>query len=103
MTRQEAITTLRNAAWLGSDADREKTEQAVAMAVSALKKLIPERPMRITTNEEVACNFQGVCPSCGWLMFKRERVTTKDKSEPVMYRICNFCQSCGQRIDWGKS
>lgn len=75
--------------------------EALGMAISALKKLIPERPKRIITNKEVSGNFQMVCPSCGWLMF--ERVTTKDKSEPVVYRICNFCQSCGQRIDRGKS
>ena len=37
MTNKDAITSLRNAAWLGSDADRERTEQAVEMAIEALE------------------------------------------------------------------
>ena len=36
MTKEEAIYRLKNAAWLGSDEDREATEQAVEMAVEAL-------------------------------------------------------------------
>ena len=38
MTAQEAITILRNAAWLGTDEEREKVEQAVDMAIEALGK-----------------------------------------------------------------
>ena len=38
MTREEAINILRQAAWLGSDANREQTEQAVDMAISALEQ-----------------------------------------------------------------
>lgn len=37
MTKDEAITALRNAAWLGSDAARDWTEQAVEIAVEALQ------------------------------------------------------------------
>lgn len=36
MTRDEAVTALRNAAWLGTDADRERIEMAVDMAVETL-------------------------------------------------------------------
>jgi len=36
MTAQEAIEILRNAAWLGSDADRERTEEAIEVALKAL-------------------------------------------------------------------
>ena len=36
MTKDEAVYRLKNAAWLGSDEDREATEQAVEMAVEAL-------------------------------------------------------------------
>ena len=38
MTSEEAIHRLKNAAWLGTDKDREKTEQAVDMAIDALKQ-----------------------------------------------------------------
>lgn len=40
MTREEAIYRLKNTAWLGTDKDREETEQAVDMAIEALN----ERP-----------------------------------------------------------
>ena len=36
MTNEEAIDILRNAAWLGTDADREQIENAVEMAINAL-------------------------------------------------------------------
>ena len=36
MTREEAIHRLKNTAWLGTDKDREETEQAMNMAIEAL-------------------------------------------------------------------
>lgn len=36
MTKQDAIQYIRNAAWLGSNADRDKVEEAVEMAIEAL-------------------------------------------------------------------
>ena len=36
MTKEEAIYRLKNTAWLGTDKDREETEQAVDMAIEAL-------------------------------------------------------------------
>jgi hypothetical protein len=38
MTREEAIYRLKNTAWLGTDEDREQTEQAVGMAIEALQR-----------------------------------------------------------------
>lgn len=51
MTREEAIYRLNNTAWLGSDADRVATEQAVQMASEALQVQKTGR----WTNHEVAC------------------------------------------------
>lgn len=36
MTDKEAIHQLKNAAWLGTNAEREKTEKSVEMAIQAL-------------------------------------------------------------------
>lgn len=36
LTDKEAIHQLKNAAWLGTNAEREKTEKAVEMAIQAL-------------------------------------------------------------------
>ena len=38
MTREEAIYELRNAAWLGTDHSRARTEEAVEMAIQALSQ-----------------------------------------------------------------
>ena len=38
MTREEAIHRLKNAAWLGTNDERNKTEEAVDMAISALEQ-----------------------------------------------------------------
>ena len=38
MTRDEAITVLLNVAWLGTNEERERTEEAVGMAIEALKQ-----------------------------------------------------------------
>ena len=38
MTKQEAIKILRNTAWLGTNEDREKTEQAVEVISKALEQ-----------------------------------------------------------------
>jgi hypothetical protein len=38
MTREEAIHRLKNTAWLGTNKDREETEQAVDMAIEALQR-----------------------------------------------------------------
>lgn len=43
MTRDEAINRLQNAAWLGTDRDREETEKAVGMAIEALKTTFHRR------------------------------------------------------------
>ena len=37
MTEKEAIYILRNAAWLGSDADRQKVEEAVEVVANAIE------------------------------------------------------------------
>lgn len=38
MTIEESISILSNAAWLGTDEDRERTEEAVKVAITALQK-----------------------------------------------------------------
>lgn len=99
MTKQDAIKGLK--ALSKEFSGYKPNEEMFDMAISALEKQIPKKPKHVITNMGINGNFRRECPSCGWLMF--ERVTTKDASEPVVCRIFNFCQSCGQRIDWGES
>ena len=50
MTKEEAIYQLRNTAWLGTHEDREKTEEAVEMAISALEQM-PEATSTMQTGQ----------------------------------------------------
>lgn len=52
MTREEAIYRLNNTAWLGSDDDRVATEEAVQMAIEALKEQPPLLEISKTVNRE---------------------------------------------------
>ena len=99
MKNEEAITGLK--ALSKEFSGYKPNEEMFDMAIEALEKQIPKKTKHVITNMGIDGNFRRECPSCGWLMF--ERVTTKDESKPVVCRILNFCQSCGQRIDWGES
>ena len=77
MTKQDAIQYIRNAAWLGSNADRDKVEEAVEMAVEALKKQMPKKA-ELDVEEDL------ICPVCG---------------SDVEWK--RYCEECGQRIDTG--
>ena len=56
MTRQEAIYRLNNTAWLGSDEDREATEEAVKLAIKALER----EPSRAEGEWTGMCNFWSI-------------------------------------------
>ena len=99
MTNKEAYTWILD--HFAPCDDGTKQDEALGVALKALEKQMPKKPKRIVTCKEIDGNFQEVCPSCGWVMF--ERVTTENASQPIVYRILKFCQSCGQRIDWGES
>lgn len=104
MTNKEAIMILESIQpSCGEKYSFSESEiyEAIDMAISAIEKQIPKKPKTIITNKEIKGNFRMVCPSCGWIMF--ERVTTKDRSEPIIYRVLNFCNTCGQRVDWSES
>jgi len=99
MTNKEAYTWILD--HFAPCDDGTKQDEALGVALKALEKQMPKKPKHVITNMEINGNFRKVCPSCGWLMF--ERVTTENASQPIVYRIFKFCQSCGQRIDWGES
>ena len=99
MTNKEAYTWILD--HFAPCDDGTKQDEALGVALKALEKQTPKKPKHVITNMGINGNFRRECPSCGWLMF--ERVTTKDASEPVVCRIFNFCQLCGQAIDWGES
>lgn len=90
MTRDEAIQRLKNTAWLGSDKDREETEEAIDKAIEALSE--PKTGKWIQTDDDEG-GITGVCSVCGW--------------ESILYETdivdeANFCPNCGCAMDKGE-
>ena len=72
--------------------------EALNMAVDALEKQIPKKPI-IRLTGQMCGNWIRSCPTCNAKLV--ERVTTVDISVPHIYNNSNFCIKCGQRLDWG--
>ena len=74
-------------------ADLVEYQKALERAVKALEKQIPRKPIDKTKPDDTAsrayenCNII-VCPTCG------RRLKLKSKG--------NYCDKCGQRLDWGR-
>lgn len=74
MTAKEAIEILKNAAWLGTNTDREQVEEAVHVAIAALEKEVwkeehPVSPMHIKKHsdpptEDISCVYCNNRMSC---------------------------------------
>lgn len=75
MTREEAIYRLKNTAWLGTNADREETEQAVDMAIEALQ------------NEPTPCEKCIHVKSC------RKVIILKNRT----YKLVKYCSQGAER------
>ena len=66
--------------------DNESPIEFIYIALQALEKQVPKEPKHIETD-----GF-GYCPNCG------------ECAETMGYDAIqfNFCDKCGQRIDWGE-
>ena len=90
MTTDEAIEIIESlyvtmSMWLGSSEEARQRNEAIKMAVDALKKQIPMKP----TGEHYA---HMRCPSCN------HRIPSGQGSSSR--RRDNWCNYCGQKILW---
>ena len=105
MDNQEAIKILRqydvsDLHFYSTDGEEipfAEWSDAIEMAISALGKQIPKKPIRIDKNKEFDGNWKKVCPLCGRILI--ERITTPEESFPVYHNYTCHCL-CGQAIDW---
>ena len=67
------------------------------IAVNAMEKQIPKKPIRIDQNKEFDGNWKKICPLCGRVLM--ERITTSECSYPRHYNYTEHCW-CGQKICW---
>lgn len=92
MTRKEAIYRLKNTAWLGSNEDREETEQAVDMAIEALRDEAVQGEW-IEREDWNGDNYYD-CSVCG------ESFVLYDGT-PSM-NLYHYCPNCGADMRGGK-
>ena len=117
MTPKEAIEQLESFI-LNSQSFHEeegniwgKDIEALNMAISALEKQIPKKPILKSGESLIHINrgdkpheWRNVqwqdwtCPECGWFVGQRYNAT---QCKPHGQRKCNYCNKCGQAIDWG--
>ena len=69
------------------------------IAVKAMEKQVPKKPIHIDKNKEFDGNWKKICPLCGRVLM--ERITTSEisYSYPRHYIYTGHCW-CGQAIDW---
>ena len=70
---------------------------AAEIAIEAMRKQIPMKPILINKNKEFDGNWKKICPSCKSVLI--ERITTNEESYPRVYNYTPHCK-CGQAIDW---
>ena len=101
MTESEAIkicNTIVLASSLSSphgiplNTTKEELIEAMKIAIQALEKQIPKKPIRHTAWE----NFK--CPACG-----SAEIVQYDTEYREYDKDCKFeyCSDCGQKLDWG--
>ena len=96
MTYEEAADILRDAAWLGTNEDREKVEEAVEKAVEALKRQMPQKPM-VSIDAYNENLWHLYCPTCGsWVGMHNKRLNGTDMHNNTNH---NLCGKCGQVFD----
>ena len=79
MTYEEAIKMLENSAC------SIMMEEAVDVAIEALEKQIPKKPLHMHKNY-----YCPVCKEDGWMLWDDAIPNDMDK----------YCGKCGQAIDW---
>ena len=91
MTYEEAIKNINalNAVCCKKDFYDTEFENALALAIDALEKQIPKKPIIREAEDSFGYVKYVLCPNCEEVEFGYERPC--------------FCKLCGQAIDWEES
>ena len=91
MENSDAIKMLERMQEPGGHVTEYKTHfDALQMAIAALKRRTPKKPIEFDNDIEKIMYF---CPNCG-LIFD------KPKELPSWLHNTLYCERCGQAIDW---
>ena len=112
MVEIEAIREVRfNMSTIGlSDKAAKRVVEARDMAINALEKQIPKKPILKNGESGSFVDYADghgeykvtkwqdwVCPICGWFVGQRYN---RSQNHSHDQRKCNYCNECGQKIDW---
>ena len=84
--------------------------EALGLAIQALEKQIPKKPILKNGESGSFVDYKDghgeykvtkwqdwVCPICGWFVGQRYN---RSQNHSHDQRKCNYCNECGQKIDW---
>ena len=94
--------------------DEKESLECHRLAIKALEKQIPKKPILKSGESLVHINkgdkphewklnkwCSWCCPVCGWFVGERyNRVRNDGSIHPHDQRKSNYCNECGQAIDW---
>ena len=92
MTESKAIKIVqKEKTYMDSHAGRAQSE-AFQMAINALEKQIPKKPIFDFNYSDTLSKFH--CP-CGKIICVHHDIGTMDNNDAP-----NYCDNCGQKLDW---
>ena len=119
MTEIEAIkicntivfaTSFSNPQGIPLNTTKEELTEAIRMSIQALEKQIPKKPILKNGESGSFVDYEDghgeykvtkwqdwVCPICGWFVGQRYN---RSKNHSHDQRKCNYCNECGQKLDW---
>lgn len=117
---ERAIERLRfrieTAIRIAGKGENGKAFEDMELAIKALEKQIPKKPI-LKSGESLMHINKGeqphewrinkwqdwVCPICGWFVGQRYNcLRSHGEPHPHDQRKSNYCNECGQHIDWGE-
>ena len=119
MTESEAIkicntigfaTSFSNHQGIPLNTTKDELAEAMRIAINALEKQIPKKPILKNVESGSFVDYDDgqleykvtkwqdwVCPICGWFVGQRYN---RSQNHSHDQRKCNYCNECGQKIDW---
>ena len=92
MTESEAIEFIEKDLKLHSKDLSSKYKNGLRMAIQALEKQIPKKPIFDFNSSDTLSKFH--C-DCGKIIWVHHDIGTMDNNDAP-----NYCDNCGQKLDW---
>lgn len=92
MTENEAIEAIQFDLKIGGEIHSQVLHDAVDVAIQALEKQIPKKPIMKQYFEDLEEEYL-CCPTCGEIL--TDRIPADNKT------FYFHCMNCGQKFNWG--